>query len=60
MNNNPVIRNGTITTREPGFPEKDLKRIVPAMKETINNNPPKSSFFQATTRIAQSTSTGIL
>jgi hypothetical protein len=41
-------------------PEKDLKRIVPAMKATINNNPPKSSFFQATTRIAHNTSTGIL
>ena len=60
MNNIPIIKNGAITTIEPGFPVKEWKKIVPAMNENINRIPPANSHFHAMTNIAVTIRTGIL
>jgi hypothetical protein len=60
MNNIPISKNGAITTIEPGFPVKEWKKIVPAMKASINKIPPATSHFHATTNIEVTIRTGIL
>jgi hypothetical protein len=60
MNNIPIIKNGPITTIEPGFPVKEWKKIVPAKNASKNRIPPATSHFQATTNIAITMKTGIL
>ena len=55
-----MSKNGAITTIDPGFPEKEWKNSVPAMKERINKIPPATSHFQATTNITTTIRTGIL
>jgi hypothetical protein len=60
MNNIPMIKNGAITTIEPGFPVKEWKKIVPAMNASINRIPPAPSHFHETNNIAVTIRTGIL
>jgi len=60
MNNIPIIKNGAITTIEPGFPVKEWKKIVPAMNESINRIPPATSSFHATTKRQQSATNSFL
>ncbi len=56
----PVKRKGRITTREPGFPLKDLKKILAAINATMNNTPPITSHFQAIINTPINIKTGML
>lgn len=60
MNNIPINKNGEITTIEPGLPEKEWKKIIPALNAKINITPPATSHFHATINIANAINTGIL
>lgn len=60
MNNIPINKNGEITIIEPGLPENEWKKIIPAINARINNIPPATSHFHATINIAKAISTGML
>jgi hypothetical protein len=60
MNKIPINKNGEITIIEPGLPEKEWKKIIPAMNAIINKIPPATSHFHATINIAKAISTGML
>jgi len=60
MNKIPETRNGVITISEAGFPENELKKIVPETEPSIKSTPPANSHFHAIIKKAANIITGIL